>query len=523
VSAIREQHADHPAGYLDNGDKETNIRVYGEASSPEEFTTITIPSRVRGGPVWKGITLGDIGRVEDGLDDIRRIARSAGENSVGLGIVKQRGTNAVAVADAVKKKLTEIQPTLPKGLKAEVVFDATTFIRDSVNELKQNLILSVILTSIVCYLFLGSMGATVNVLLAIPTSLMGAFLVLYFLGFTINTFTMLGLSLVIGIVVDDAIMVLENIARYQEKGESRINAAILGAREITLAAIAASLAILAIFVPVIFMKGIVGKYFFQFGVTISVAVMFSLLEALTIAPMRCSQFLDVGHTTRLGKAAERILKAVTDWYRSTLAFMLDHRKAVLVAATAIFVGSLGLTGLLKKEFVPSQDMSIFLARLTLPLGSSIQKTDAVFKQAEQYFLACPEVEKIFGHIGMSGSVNNAMIFVTMKEKKERPLVAGKRETQQQFMQKARAKLNAIPGIDRAVIQDLSQSGFSGSSRGFPVEFTLRGPEWDKLGALSQEFIGKMKASGLMIDVDTDYQLGMPELQVYPDREGRERP
>jgi multidrug efflux pump len=176
-----------------------------------------------------------------------------------------------------------------------------------------------------------------------------------------------------------------------------------------------------------------------------------------------------------------------------------------------------LTALLKKEFVPSQDQSIFLSRLTLPLGSSIHKTDAVFKQAEQYLLNSPEVSKIFGAIGMSGSVNGGIIFVTLKDKKDRPVVNGHHVTQQEFMQQVRKKLNAIPGIDRAVIQDLSQSGFT-ASRGFPVEFTLRGPDWDTLGALSKDVMKKMKESGLMIDVDTDYQLGMPELQVHPDRE-----
>ena len=521
LAAISSQHSDQPAGYIDTGSKEINVRVYGEASSPEEFSHIIIPQRVRGGPIWKNLRISDIGTVEDGLADIRRIARASGHNSIGLGIVKQRGTNAVAVAAGIKKKLAEIQKILPAGIHAKIVFDLTDFIQASVNELKRSLLLSVVLTSIVCYFFLGSWTATLNVLLAIPTSLMGAFFILYFLGFTINTFTMLGLSLVIGIVVDDAIMVLENIARYQEQGKSKIDAALIGAREITFAALAASLAILAIFVPVIFMQGIVGKYFYQFGITISVAVLFSLLEALTIAPMRCSQFLDVGHTTKLGKATEHFMKNVTESYRKLLSFFLDQRKKVLLVAVAIFIGSMALTSVLKKEFVPAQDQGRFLTRIFLPLGSSLEKTDGVFKQAETYLLARPEVKEIFGAIGMSGSVNGGMIFITLKDRDLRPLVRkgwfSHHETQQEFMQVLRKKLNAIPGVDRAVIQDMSLSGFS-AGRGFPVEFTVRGPDWDKLGVLSLELIKRMKDSGTMIDIDTDYQLGMPELQVRPDRE-----
>jgi HAE1 family hydrophobic/amphiphilic exporter-1 len=200
------------------------------------------------------------------------------------------------VAENVKKRIKELLPLLPKGMDLQLisVFDTTDFIKDSVKHLYMALGYSVLLTSLVCFFFLGSKSATLNVLLAIPTSIMGTFIALYFCGFTINSFTMLGLSLVIGIIVDDAIMVLENITRYAEEGMYKVQASLVGAREIATAAMAASIAILDIFMPVIFMQGIVGKFFFQFGITISVAVMISLLEALTIAPMRTSQFLLVG-------------------------------------------------------------------------------------------------------------------------------------------------------------------------------------------------------------------------------------
>jgi len=518
LNAINFQHADIPAGYIDTGPKEINVRVYGEVTSPKQFENIIIPSRVRGGPIWKNLRIGDVGSVEDGLADIRRISRSWGRTSVGLGIIKQRGTNAVEVAEGVKHRMLELQKGLPAGMHLDVVFDTTQFIKDSVNELKFNLLLSVILTSLVCYLFLGSWSANINVLLSIPFSIMGAFLVLYFAGFTINVFTMLGLSLVIGIVVDDAIMVLENISRYQEQGLARKEAALVGAREITFAAIAASVAILAIFLPVIFMQGIVGKFFFQFGVTISVAVMFSLLEALTITPMRCSQFLAVGHTTRLGKLIDKFMKVVSDSYRSTLKFILDRPKTILIIAVVFFAASLGLSSMLKKEFIPPQDQSRFLARITLPLGSSIDKTDKLFKEAEKFLMQQPEVLTYYSAVGSftGGQVNQGFIFITMKDKKDRPMFNGHRETQGDFMQIARKQFSSIPGVDRASIQDLSLTGFT-AQRGFPVEFTVRGPDWDKLGQLSQEIMKRMKASGNMIDVDTDYQLGMPELQIYPDR------
>ncbi len=519
LSTVTAQHADLPAGYIDTGPKEMNVRVYGEATTPEEFEKIIIPNRVRGAPIWKQMQIGDIGTVEDGLADIRRISRTMGKRAVGLGIVKQRGTNAVQVAKAVKQKIKEIEKRLPSGMHLSVVFDTTKFIEDSVRELTFSLILSVLLTSIVCFLFLGSFSATLNVLLAIPTSLMGAFIVLYFMGFTVNTFTMLGLSLVIGIVVDDAIMVLENISRYQEHGYSRMDAALVGAREITFAALAASVAILAIFIPVIFMQGVIGKFFFQFGVTISVAVMFSLLEALTIAPMRCSQFLDVKHATRLGKFVDNLMTRLANKYRSALAFFLNHRKMVLVISGIIFFSSMMLTKTLKKEFVPSQDQSRFLVRLVLPLGTSLEKTDELFKTAEGLLMKHPELEGYYSAVGgfQGGQVNTGMLFTTMKLKDKRPIVNGHRVTQQEFMQIVRKELSAIPGVDRAIIQDLSLSGFS-AQRGFPIEFTVRGPDWEKLGSLSKDIMAKMKTTGLMTDIDTDYQLGMPELQIRPDRQ-----
>ena len=519
LNAINFQHADLPAGYIDTGPKEINVRVYGEASTPVQFENLIIPSRIRGGPIWKDMRIGDVGTVEDGLADIRRISRSWGRTAIGLGMVKQRGTNAVDVANAVKKKVKEVEKILPKGMHLDVVFDSTQFIKDAVNELERNLLLSIILTSLVCYIFLGSWSANVNVLLSIPFSLAGAFLILYFMGFTINTFTMLGLSLVIGIIVDDAIMVLENISRYQEQGKSRVDAALIGAKEITFAAVATSVAILAIFIPVIFMQGIVGKFFFQFGVTISVAVMFSLLEALSITPMRCSQFLTVGHTTKLGQAIDKFMKWLTRWYRSTLTFFLDRPKIVLVIATAVFVSSLALTTVLKKEFIPSQDQGRFLARITLPLGSSIEKTNSVFMEAEKFLMERKDIETYFSAVGSftGGQVNSGFLYITMKDKNKRPFIKGHRETQTEFMQIARKALSSIPGVDRAVIQDLSLTGFT-AQRGFPIEFTVRGSDWDKLGSYGQEIMKRMKASGFMTDVDTDYQLGMPELQVYPDRQ-----
>jgi hydrophobe/amphiphile efflux-1 (HAE1) family protein len=520
LRAITAQHAEVPAGRIEAPRQELNVRVMGEAGTVEEFRRIILPAR-SGSPIYKTIRIGDVAEVEDGLADLRRISRSNGVSAVGLGIRKQRGSNAVAVADGVLKRMEDVRRELPEGLEINLNFDTTRFIRDSVHELVMTLVLAAVLTSLVCWLFLGSFSSALNVILAIPTSIVGAFTFLYFFGFTLNTFTLLGLSLCVGIVVDDAIMVLENIVRYREAGQSRVRAALVGAREISFAAMAATVAILAIFVPVIFMKGIIGKFLFSFGVTLSVAVTLSLLEALTLAPMRCSQFLEVGHTTALGRGMDRLMTGLSALYRRVLVHCLNARWVVLILATAIFIGSLFLAKGVKKEFVPSQDQSRFLVRLQTPLGSSIGFTDEVMKKAEAIVAQRPEVLRTFAAIGGfgGGDVNSGMMFVSMKPRGERPLADPFKRpaTQSDLIGLLRKQLNAIPGIMKVGVQDLSQQGFT-AQRGYPVEFTVRGRDWDTLAAVSTDLMKKLEGSGLVLDVDTDYRLGMPEVRVTPDRE-----
>ncbi len=398
IDAVASQHALTPSGFLDTGPREYNVRVLSEARTQRDFENIIISSR-RGEPVWIPIRLKDVAKIEEGLADVRRISRANGVRAVGLGIIKQRGSNAVAVGRAVKERFASLKGLIPKNMAMGVIFDTTKFIEDSTKELIFTLVMSILLTSFVCYLFLGSWSSAFNVILAIPTSLVGSFIVLYFAGFTLNTFTLLGLSLSIGIVVDDAIMMLENIVRHHEGGMGRVKAAIVGAREITTAATAASLAILAIFIPVIFMKGIIGKFFFQFGVTMSVAVMLSLLEALTLTPMRCSQLLQAGGETRLGRLMDRFMGALSRGYRGALSRALDGRWKVLVFSAALFAGSLFLLGGIRKEFVPPQDQSRFMISIQTPLGSSIDFTDQVFKKAEGMLGTRPEVKAMFCSVG----------------------------------------------------------------------------------------------------------------------------
>ncbi len=520
IAAIQREHVEQPAGRIETGQQEFTVRAMGEASSVEEFGNLTITRRA-GQPIYRPIVLKDVATIEDGLADTRRIARIMGKPAVGLGIRKQRGANEVAVARRVLARMEEVKRELPEGIEIGVNFNRTRFVEESIKELTFTLILSALLTSLVCWLFLGSWSATLNILMAIPTSIIGSFIGLHFLGFTLNTFTLLGLSLAIGIVVDDAIMVLENIVRHRERGAARVEAARLGARQITGAAVAATLAIIAIFLPVAFMSGIIGKFFFEFGLTISVAVALSLLEALTLAPMRCAQFLRVGERrSRIGRGVDQAFQWLAERYRKALAWSLGHRWLVVVAAVLVFFGSLGFVRLLRKEFVPPQDQSMFLVRLQAPVGSSIEFTNDRFRRAERFAMSRPEVRRYFGAIGGfgGGEVNTGVLFITFKPPRERPVVAPSHRplSQRELMGLFRKELNAIPDV-KAFIQDLSLSGFS-AQRGFPIELTVRGPDWEELAGHAEAIRQRMAASRLMVDVDTDYLAGVPEVRVRPDRQ-----
>lgn len=521
IDAINNEHQLAPTGYQDKGEGETYVRVTSEFRNAEECEKLFIPAR-QGTPNYVPIKIGQVAKCVEDTDEVRRISRYDGVGpAIGLGIIKQHGTNAVAIGDAVKERLKTIKDVLPKGTFLEVVTDTTIFIKDSVKELETTLILAVILTSIVCYLFLGTVSSAINVILAIPVSLIGSFIVLNAMGFTINSFTLMGLSLSIGIVVDDAIMVLENISRHFEEGKNRVYASLIGAKEITGAATAASIAVLAIFIPVVFMQGIVGKFFFQFGVTLSVAVMISLLEALTLAPMRTSQFLKVGGGKVVTKAVGRFMDWLVVKYKSALTFCLGKRKTVLIAATVIFVSSLFTISFLRKEFLPPQDQSRFLVTLHTKMGSSILFTDNVFKKVEVYLKTRPEVAHFYVAVGGFGGglVNQGISFVTLKDPSDRPIVKPfkKKPTQQEFMTFLRDEIQKIEGVELVSMLDLSLTGFS-AQRGYPIEFVLQGPEWEKLASLSLQMKEKLKASGLMADIDSDYNPNMPETEIIPDRE-----
>lgn len=540
INTIQKQHAEVPAGFMETDKTQYDIRSMGEATTIPDFENLPILQR-GGAPNYTLTRLKDVAKVEDGLATITRISRFNGTPSCGLGIVMQDGYNAVDVADAAKARVAELTKTLPKGYHITVNFDTTIPIKDNVHELELTIALSAILTALVCYLFLGSWSSTLNVFLAIPTSLMGTFVVMNYFGFTLNTFTLLALSLSIGVVVDDAIMVLENIVRHQERGEGLVEAALKGAREVTFAAIATSVAIVAIFLPLAFLQGSIGKFLFQFGVTLSGAVMISLLEAVTLTPMRCSQFVHAADETKgFAHFVGQKFESLSALYSRTLAWCLRNRGKVLTAAFALFFLSLFLGKFVKSEQVPATDQGAFLMNLQLPLDYSIVRTDEVVKKCEDIIRARGEVKNLYVAVGGFGgnAANSAIMFITLKDPKDRPVAdwsekfppegplafiqrafhhfTKPRLTQAEFMQVCRKSLKPVSPSLLAFAVDLSKRGLS-TGKGYDVEFIVTGPDWDKLVETTEAIKKKMREDPLLADVNNNYLSGQPEIQIVPDR------
>ncbi len=514
LTSIKAEQIETPAGQLTNPTKDYNVRIMGEASSVEDFGRIRIQNRGNLGPNYKPTQLSQVATIEEGTADVRKISRFNGHSAIGLGIVKQHGSNAVEVANQIRAKAKELTPLLPPHYHLEIRSDSTRFIKQSVSQLLFTLMLSALLTSLVCYLFLGSWTSTINVLFSIPTSIIGTFIAFFFFNFTLNTFTLLGLSLAIGIVVDDAIMMLENIVRHRELGAGKKEAAIKGANEISFAAMAATLAVVAIFVPVVFMKGIIGRYFFQYGITVTAAVLLSLLEALTLTPMRCSRYLRVDHEPKgLAGFMDRFFGKLSKSYENVLSVLLSHRWKTVAAAILLFVASLFVSKLIPGEMMPAQDQSQMMLRFKLPVGTALGVTDGKMKAVEDHLLKIPEVDGVFSTVGGFGgdAVNQGQAFVSLVDPSKRKL------SQTELIKKIRGELRKKMKGMEVVVQDLSLRGFA-ASRGFPVEFIIQGPDWETLTKTTRDIMDKMKQSDFVVDVNTDVQENMPEVQLIPDRD-----
>jgi HAE1 family hydrophobic/amphiphilic exporter-1 len=459
------------------------------------------------------VRLRDIAEIEDGLADFRQLARLNGRPAVGIGIVKVPNTNTVAIIDRVLERIEQdIRPQLPPGLELHIVQSDKLFIGAMVDALKNHLIEGTILAALIVWLFLKSFRSTVIIAASIPVSLMGAIAVMYFFGYTFNSVTLLALLLLVGVVVDDAIVVLENIYRHREedKGATALSAAVSGSREVTFAVIAASFSLVAIFAPVVFVSGILGQFLRSFAVVVTFGVLVSLFVSLTLTPMLCSRYLEV--TGKHGKvywALEHFFEKMERFYRNSLGWALRRRGVVLVGALLAFLGAIPLFGSLPRELAPQPDEGRFLVGIRTPLGSSIEYTESKLREVEAIADRYPELVTEFGVIGLGSAqqVNQATLVARMKPRGER------QRSQQEVINAIRRDLSQIAGA-RAFPRAF---GLVQGQRSEPLQFVVKGPNLQEMGRLAGELQATLQADPQIGRMDTDLQLDLPQLVLEPDR------
>jgi len=507
-NAFRTEHVQLPGGFLESGPNESLIKLDLEYHSPEALGEMIV-RYADGAPV----RLRDLGTVVDGLADDRQVIRFNGTPSVGIGIIKVSNYNTVKLVDDVRRRLDEqIIPQLPAGLTIQVSSDDSAPIRKIVAALEDHLVEGTILAGLVVWFFLRSFRSTLIVATAIPVSLLGAIATMYFLGYTFNQMSLLGLLLLIGVVVDDAIVVLENIYRRREENPAieRHAAAIEGTQQVGFAVIAASLTLVSIFGSVLFLEGIVARFFQSFAVVVTVGVLVSLFVSLTLTPMLCSRFLEVsvGHGP-VYRFFDRLLDGLDRGYRRALAWALDHRVTVVVATIAVVLSSGFFFARIGKDFIPEEDDGRFIVSFRAPLGTSRPAMDDLLQEIDETIRGHPEVVTAFIGIGIGGTaqVNNGIAFVNMVPREEREI------SQKEFLKKLQAELARIPGV----LAFAAAPSPVGGMRGEQLQFAIVGPELDNVASLSRELASRLGQTPELGRIDLDLQLDLPQLRLEVDR------
>ncbi len=520
-AALRIQNIEFPSGRIDEGQTETAVRTVGKIQKPEQFDDVVVATR--GGYQVK---VKDIGYTEDGGAETRSEARLNGQPAVTLIVSKQSGQNTVAVAREIKTRLKEIELTLPKGFQMRVIGDNSIFIENSLHAIEEHLILGSILASIVVFLFLWSFRTTFIAALAIPTSIISTFALVYAMGYTLNSITMLSLTLMVGIVIDDAIVVLENIYRFvEEKGMNPFQAAIEGTREIGLAVLATTLSLMAVFVPIGFMQGIVGKFMSSFGLTASFAVGVSLIVSFTLTPMLAARLIKpkkVKPETDLdkvkGDAANELEKGdshYTGWFRRVdtvyawmLRFSMGHRWVIITLVVLVFLSIFPLFMFVGKNFLPVDDQSQFEISVRTPEGTSLSASSQSFERIASEIRKMPGVTDTLATVGggQQQVVNAGTIYVKLSD------VGTRSKSQELMMADARGVLAKFPPELRTSVQ-IVQAFSGGGFRNANVQFLISGPDIKVLEETSQKILAKMKTIPDAVDVDTTLISGKPELQL----------
>ena len=538
--ALRSGNAEIPSGRVEGRGREFAVRTRGDLSRPEEFAAIVVAQEGD-----RPVRLGDVAEVRIGAEDDRSLARYGGVPSVGIGVVKQQKASTVDVARVVKDALPGLRTLMPQGMNLEIAYDSSTFIEDSIHEVMVSLAVAMGLVVLVIFLFLGSLRATLIPAVAIPVSIVGTFTVVYFMGFTINILTLLALVLAIGLVVDDAIIMLENVYRHMEMGKGRMRAAFDGAKEIGFAILATTIALVAVFVPVAFLTGRVGRLFNEFGMAVAVSVLISGFVALTLTPVLCSRLLRRGAPGGTGSAPEphaagheqeaheigageggtlgtrgsgwrgafdRFFHGMHVSYERLLRGALHHRRAVMVGSLAILAAMAVLFRVLPSELVPTEDRGLVFNIVLAPEGATLEYTDRYMRQIEAIYKQVPEVQSFFSAVGLGfggpGRVTDGFMFVRLKPFGERD------RSQQQIVGSLFPRLLAIPGVLAIPINPPSLGGGFGR----PVQFVLQADRYEDLQAAMGPFMFEAQKLGYLLNMDSDLKLNKPQLELTIDRD-----
>ncbi len=515
--ALREQNIELPSGRVENREREMTIQTRGELMTTDEFNRIVL--RTDGDRV---VRLRDIGEAKEGVENERTMARNRGKPCIFLGIVKQSKANTVKVAQGIKEELDLIVPLLPEGINVDINYDESTFVAKAIDEVWYTLGLAFALVVLVIYVFLHNVRATLIPAIAIPVSIISTFAVLYFMGFSVNILTMLALVLAIGIVVDDAIVVLENISRHIEEGMKPLDAAFAGMKEIKFAVIATTVALVAVFIPLAFQTSATGRMFVEFAVAICAAVVVSTFVALSLSPMLSGRILRpvARKPGSLVRVFERSLHWVTDHYVSVMRRLINLSLPVRTVAMLLFwlgigYGSFWLWTHLEGDFLPEEDKGRVFSFMIAPEGSTAEYTDRMLREVEGILETVPEI-KVYGAIvapGFSGpgSANNAIVFIHLKPREERErsvqeIVRGPGGLLEQFGQNIEGAI-AIPNIPKAIER-------RGSS---PFQLVIQGPDLQALDQYASSLRDQLRGEGWLANVQSSFEINKPELSLSIDR------
>jgi HAE1 family hydrophobic/amphiphilic exporter-1 len=510
--ALTAQNAEIPGGRMDQGPTSVTLRTRGRVQSVQEFNDIVIKES-QGHPV----KIADIAQVEDGMADLDTVANVDGASTVLLNIRRQSGTNTVEVVNGIKEQLKATVKALPPGYQLRIVRDGAEFIEASIRNVEEHLVVGSILAAFVVLLFLTNLRSTFISAIAIPTSIVATFSLIWYMGFTLNMMTMLALTLSVGIVIDDAIVVLENIYRFiEEKHDDQFHAAIDGTREIGLAVLATTLSLVAIFVPVGFMGGIVGRFMKSFGLTMAFAIMVSLLVSFTLTPMLAARWLKIEKRSAGGHSSKdsRVFRAVDGFYTSLLEWAMSHRAIVAIVAVAVLLSTVPLFRAVDKNFINNDDQSEFEINLRAPEGTSLESTEVITNRvATAIRERDPEVAytlvQIAGDPATTRNLGN--IYVRLKPIEER------RRDQFEVMESIRKDVLPPLAVNlRTSVQPIANIG-GGGSQNADIQFVINGPDLGKLEVYSQQLVARVRKFPGVVDVDTSMNSGKPEVSVRVDR------